>query len=184
MSYYSTFKPGQSVIVCLDDPESGATLGYYGTIIRIFGKSKTQFPNQPQHWYYRVEVPYLNKKIDVPARMLLSTENLGRSEFKDERDQKICFDKRPDQDNDEISGSYRLSSGSITYFMFRKSDMPVATYKLDMQIHANHPETLLLYHVPKNATLNSEYVRLAIRELLGIRSSSDDEESASSGPGA
>jgi hypothetical protein len=172
VSSHSPFEPGQHVIVCLDDPESGGTLGYYGTIVRILGKSKTQFPDQPYLWHYRVSVPYLNRRISVPGQMLLATGILEPFEG-DDLDGKIIFDIGPhrdneDRDNDEISGSYRLPSSGVTYFLFRKSLGPVATYQLQMQIPPDRPESILTYHVPQNANLNTDYVLRAIRDLLGF----------------
>jgi hypothetical protein len=166
----SPFEPRQHVIICLDDPESGGTLGYYGTIVRVLGRSKTEYPDQPDLWHYRVSIPAQNRKVNVPSCMLLATGILDPCEFAD-LDGKIAFDERPHSDNHELSGSYRLPARGVTYFTFRKSAAPVATYQLAMQMDSDPPESILVYHVPQKAKLNREYVRQAIFDLLGFGSS-------------
>ena len=167
MNLDSPFESGQHVLICLDDPESGGTLGYYGTIVRVLGKSKAQFPDQPHLWEYRVSVFGRKEKINVSGQMLLATGIVDSAEFEQNLEGKITFDARPGSDNVELSGSYRLPSRGATYFVFRKTDTPVATYKLEMQLDTNRPESILLYDVPRNVTLNADYVLTAIRALLG-----------------
>jgi hypothetical protein len=163
----SPFELGQQVIVCLDNPESGGTLGYYGTIVRVLGRSKIQYPDQAQFWHYRVSIPQQNRRINIPARMLLATGILDSCEFAD-LEGKIAFDERPYSDNHELSGSYRLPARGVTYFTFLKVAVPVATYKLALQMDANPPESILLYDVPQKAKLDRDYVRHAILDLLGF----------------
>lgn len=177
MSTDSPFEPGQHVIVCLENPESGGTLGHYGTIVRILGRSKTQYPDQPEAWYYRVSVPYLNRNINVPHGLLLATGVLDPFIY-EELAGKIAFDVRPHSDNQELSGSYRLPARGVTYFTFRKSPIPVATYTLEMQLKTKAPESILVYQVPQNVKLNREYVALAIRNLLGFAHPAEDKPTA------
>lgn len=161
------FDPGQHVIICQEDPESGETIGYYGTVIQVLAESKIRLPESPHLWQYRVSVPYMQRAITVPARMLVATGMRdGRAHA--QPDWKICFDRIPENDNETISGSYRLPNTGTTYFLFQKSDSDVLLYKLSMQIGETRPEWKLIYEVPRPAKLDSVYVRDSIRKLIGI----------------
>jgi len=131
-------------------------------------ESKIQYPDQPNMWHYRVSVPYMKQRINVPARMLVEIGMLVEPASKDP-DWNICFDSSPAEDNQEIMGSYRLPNSGTTYFQFQKTDSHVATYRLMMQMEPTKPESRLVYSVPRHARLTSGYVRDAIRKLLGFR---------------
>lgn len=160
------FDPGQYVIVCEQDPESGRTLGYYGTIVRVLANSKIRNPESPNLWRYRVSVPYMQRELVAAGISLVST-GMFEDSVDVEPDWKIIFDRTPKIDNQTISGSYRLPCTGPTYFLFQKSDSDIVTYRLTMEMGEVRPESKLLYHVPQNAKLDSVYVRDSIRRLVG-----------------
>lgn len=169
------FLPGQRVLVLGDDPQSGATLGHYGTIIRILGRLKSGFPDDPEFWSYRVWVPILNRRLNVHAGQLLALGSQDREDLIKELQGKIIFDAPLSQDNREISGCYQLPAHGIPYYRFQKRDIPVAIYQLEMQNHLHQPESTLTYDVPEHVNLDAEYVIRAVREVLGIAKPADPE---------
>ena len=172
MSLEKQFSPQQRVVVCHEennDPTN--TIGYYGTVIQILAEAKLQFPSQPLLWQYRVFIPFLDRVITVPGRLLVSTGILGHTI--ENLDWQICFDTTPAVDNSEIHGSYRIPGSGTTYFKFRKTEAKVATYQLAVQITTALPDARLIFDVPRTTQLTPTYVRAAIRRILGFP---DDEE--------
>ena len=75
------YQPRQRVIVFKDEPIPGATLAYYGVIIRLLTQSVRRNQVSPDLWQYRVYVPYFHKCLDVNARDMYSTGGLDLSEL-------------------------------------------------------------------------------------------------------
>lgn len=170
MSLEKQFLPQQRVIVCQEESNDPTdTAGYYGTVIQILAEAKLQFPSQPLLWQYRVFIPFLDRVVTVPGRLLVSTGILG--DTSENLDWQICFDTIPADDNLEIHGSYRIPGSGTTYFKFRKMETKVATYRLALQIATALPESRLIFDVPRTTQLTPQYVRAAIRRILGFSDS-------------
>ncbi|MEO8268736.1 MAG: hypothetical protein ABI557_03385 [Aureliella sp.] len=182
MLLVNQFSSQQRVIVCRkEDSDPTETLGYYGVVVRILAEAKIRYPEQPDMWDYRVFVPFLNRKVTVPGRILVATGILGDS--MDDLDWKICFDTIPTDNNHEISGSYRIPNSGTTYFSFQKTESAVATYRLVMQMATSSPEFKLFFSVPCRTKLTADYVRASIRRILGLPPDELPECNATEGSG-
>lgn len=162
------FEPEQRVIACQEDAESGGTIGFYGTVVRCLAESRIRYPDEADKWVYRVSVPYFRRTVNVPGNMLVAIDMLDENKS-EKLDWLICFDSIPADDNQSISGSFKLPNSGATFFKFKKSAAEVASYKLKMQMDREKPEFVLIYDVPRQAKLDANYVRDAIRTLIGFR---------------
>ena len=117
---------GQGVIVFQDCPESGATLGYYGTVARVRTASIRRNPSLPEHWVYSVYVRSFNRCVDVAASDLLATGNWESPDLPhipEDADPilELRFHGKVAQDNSVIEGAFRPPGREWWLFSFRKS---------------------------------------------------------------
>ena len=165
------YRPGQRCVVFKDDPVSGATLGYHGTIVRLLTRSIRRYPDVPDLWYYRVFVPALNRKVDVAAQNLFVTGEIDQSAT-DERppEDNVCeirFDYPPREDNSEIHGVFRLPGRGWELFSFQKREQSEPTFELHMQVEGvESGRCEILYSVPATERLDRAYVLKSLAKIL------------------
>src|SRR5262245_40650731 len=132
------YRQGQRCIVFKNDAVSGATLGYYGTVLHIVTRSLRRHPDVPDLWAYRVSVPSLHKHLSVSAQDLYVTGEFDEAAIEDDPAQDNCceirFDQAPREDNGEIHGAYRLPGRDWELFSFQKREQSHATFELHMQV--------------------------------------------------
>lgn len=175
-------QPRTLVVVFKESPESGATLGYYGTITRVLNSSVVRHPEQPDWWIYRVFLPHFNRHFDIPARQLIATANVDPTEPSRDPVCELQFDSRPNADNDEIHGAYRLPSRDWDFFDFRKSDQSAPTYQLSMPLELPRKRaSKLSYQIPSTEVLDRDYVLRAIGEIIGVELSKSSQELGENG---
>lgn len=151
--------PRDIVAVFEDDPESGGTIGHYGTVIRI-GTSAFSSPDDQM-----IRVLVKGREIDLPERDVLAT---GRIDDSNEWVNTSCSVQfEPCNDDDQQRGSYRSRAGTFS-FVFRFSERPISTYKLRFQpITETERHGDLEYNAASDATLDRAYVLRAIGAITG-----------------
>ncbi|MGQ9563169.1 MAG: hypothetical protein ACUVQH_12345 [Thermogutta sp.] len=164
--------PRQRVIVFMECPVSGATLGYCGTIIRVQTRSICRHASEPGLWTYRVFVPFFQACMDVAARNLFPSGGLDLAKLPVEEDADnqgsefhIACD--PETDLDEIHGAYRI--GVVWYhFTFRKCDQPQPTFELRLAAESGMSVAgSVHFQVPRDTRLNASFVLREIARVLG-----------------
>jgi hypothetical protein len=162
-------KPGQGVVVFTDDAASGATLGYYGTVVEFDGKSVERHPARSDRWKYVVYVPFLNSNCRVRASHLIATSDSWPAESAIGPAYELQFERPPDTDSGTLSGRYRLAgSADWNEFRFSKSDAsaPHFQFAMPVSIWCTRPGTLRFF-VPCDETLDRDYVLRALGQICG-----------------
>lgn len=163
-------KPRQIVIMFGNCPDSGATLGFYGTVTRVLNSSVVRHPSRPDLWVYRVLMPHFGCQFDISARKLFAPGTLAPAVPCAEPVCELEFDAEPADDNEEIHGAYRLPGHDWDYFVFRKSDQPRAGYELRMPAETLRTKPAkLCYSVPRSEVLDRDYVLKAVGDIFGVQ---------------
>ena len=158
--------PGQLVLVFMENDASGATLGYYGTVVAVETASVDKHPGQPERWAYRVYLPSLNADYRIKARHLIATDEFDPVENLGPRCE-LHFDGPPGSDNLSISGRYRLA-GCATWsaFAFEKSLAASPTFQLSRPVRPPDAPCSLHFSVPPDTELDRDYVIRALGEVF------------------
>ena len=162
------------VAVFLNDAVSGATLGYYGTLLAVCSRRRRSFS---------VHVPALGGVIEVPQADLLVVGQDGlhpmsaeeSAWYLAERRWEVQFDSPIAEDNAELRGTYRVGSREHGKFHFEKRNQPGPTYEFAIPAQASPASGRLLYYVPADRVLNREAVMLALAEVLDVDPEDDGE---------
>jgi hypothetical protein len=106
-------KPGQRVAVFPFAAASGATIGYYGTVIFAHPDSVRQNPHWPNSWLYRVTTGA--GSLDVRGCDVLPLGSVESSFLRRNLwpEYELCFGAPLSADNDVIQGSCRLAGRNI-----------------------------------------------------------------------
>src|SRR5690348_15892662 len=104
-------KSDQLEIWFKDAPAMGATVGYYGTIVRILHSSMLRSPSRPDFWLYRVFIPDLDRHFDLPLSELCLTADSDPPKPPSCPTCEVQFDFKPGSDNQELHGAYRILPG-------------------------------------------------------------------------
>jgi hypothetical protein len=153
--------------VFLDNAVSGATLGYYGTLLEH---------SIHRSGLNRVHLPALGQVVTVAERDILL---LGEDQSYDREmdagwalaNQKweIEFESPLEQDNQELWGTYRIGSSLVGKFYFSKRDQPQPTYQFAIPAQGNSGVGKLQYFTSSAEALNRDVVMLALSEILGVK---------------
>jgi hypothetical protein len=167
-------QPNERVVVIAEDQGSGATIGYYGTVVRVHTSSMRHYPSNPALWKYSVHVENLQDCIDVAATSLFATGEVSDAGLPCENDRskpviEIRFHHSLIEDNTEVHGAYRLPQSEWRLFRFRKSEVSRPSYQLSVPI----PDELsrvgeLEFQIPLWLCLDKSYVFQALSEVHGI----------------
>ncbi|WP_037199845.1 hypothetical protein [Rhodopirellula baltica] len=152
-------QPRSIVAVFADDPESGGTIGHYGTVIRVSPNAFTS----PGDRIVRVLVQ--GREIDIPESDVLVTARVDVSNPWVNTSCSVRLD--PIDDSGEWCGVYRSRAGQFK-FVFRLSEQPISTYRLRLPpvtecVRHGHLE----YCAAVGSTLDHTYVLRAIGEITG-----------------
>ncbi len=163
----------ERVVVVAEDPASGATIGYYGTVIRLHTSSLRLHPSSPERWTYSVFVQRLQDCIDVVATSLFATgqmsNNLCSEVDASDHVMEIRFHSSLVWDNTEIDGAYRLLDAEWRLFSFRKCEIARPSFRLAVPVPDESSRAAELeYSVPMAHQLNEHFVFRAIAEMHGI----------------
>ena len=161
------FKPRQIVLVLLDDPASGATLGYQGNVVCLDRKSVREHSDQPDRWKYVVHVPQLGKHFRIGARLLVATDDWDSVDPLVDSVCEVRFDNETAEDNLSVSGRFRVSNlGLWNTFQFVKTDDAAVGFRVAMPVAIGScGPGRLSYSVPSGEVLDREYVCRAIGKL-------------------
>ena len=152
-------QPRDIVAVFEDDPESGGTIGHYGTVVRVAANAFTS----PNDRIVRVFVQ--GREIDIPERDVLPTGRVDDSNPWVNTSCCVQFD--PPNDSGEQRGSYRSRAGQFR-FVFRVSERPVSTYNLRLPPPTERERNgNLEYNAAAGSILDHAYVLRAIGEITG-----------------
>ena len=151
----------------LNNAASGATLGYYGTLLGTRGQRMTSY------WVY---VPALDQVVKVPAAniLLIGPDKLEPiSEVESawqvaNQKWEIEFECPLEPDNSELRGTYRIGSQLTGKFHFVKRNQSHPTYQFAIPAQGNVGRGKLKYVVPADCALNREVVMHALSEILGV----------------
>jgi hypothetical protein len=167
-------RPHERVVVIAEDPTSGATIGYYGTIVRLHTSSLRLNPGSPAQWTYSVFVQRLQKCVDVVATSLFATGQISNVDIPAEIDEsnlvvEIRFHHSLVQGNPEVHGAYRLPEAEWRLFSFRKSEVARASFRLAVPVPDESSRAAELeFSVPFEHELDKHYVFRAIAEVHSI----------------
>jgi len=174
--------PGCRVAVLPSDAASGATIGYYGTIVGVCRTAS--FPiGQPACFW--VDVPALHGVVHVRAvDLLVITECEGEERLVSAADEvlvqdammpcRIEFRSPVEQDNNELWGEYYVGSAARGTFRFMKSGGLCNRYQLSIPAEPGRPPIgRLRYTVSQSRLLDRHFVQEAIPQVLGIRAAGE-----------
>ena len=150
--------PGTRVAVFLDEHASGATLGYYGTVVTAYANST-----------YRVYVPFYVRTIEVRECDLISAEQGESNEAATQAvdSLEVRFESEPLPDDLELKGTFHRKGRPWHVFHFRRSDRKTPSYEFRLQVSPLAAEGVLIYHVPKTCYLSRGYAVAALAEFVG-----------------
>jgi hypothetical protein len=174
---------------------SGATLGYYGTVVGRWDR-----------WTYLVSIPALDRVIRVESRDMLvlqSSDEGARLVMSDatsawqpgewqfeiaadpdpwciaERRWEIEFESPPEADNPVLRGKYRVGSVEKGRFEFMKVNQLVPSYLFRMPASAlGSSRGKLKCKVPADQVLDKAYVMKTLATVLAMSVPSEDEAAA------
>jgi hypothetical protein len=149
--------PGQRVAVFLDEQASGATLGYYGTVVSALDDAS-----------YSVYVPFLARTIFVRACDLIAAtldEEANSTQSVDSLE--VRFDPEPQPDNHELRGAFRRKDGPWHAFHFTRTSASTPRYEFRLQVSPRSCEGALIYYVPQTCFLSRGYAIAALAEFAG-----------------
>jgi hypothetical protein len=154
----SLLTPGQRVAVFQDEQASGATLGYYGTVVAAHTNGT-----------YRVFVPFYSRTIEVCGADLIAA---GPGVLKEGVTQavdrlEIRFECELLPDNRELKGTFRRKGGPWHFFHFKRSDRMTPSYEFRLRVSPPSAEGALTYSVPKSCYLSRGYAVAALAEFAG-----------------
>ena len=151
-------QPRDIVAVFTDDPESGGTIGHYGTVVRVDSDAFTPPGDRS------IVVLVQGRQSRMLERDVIAT---GRVDESNPWVNTACTVQFAPQDCPTLlTGTYQSRVGSFD-FEFRSSDKVADTYHLRFPLTADqrhgHPE----YFVAKQHQLNHSLVLRAIGKITG-----------------
>ncbi len=167
-------QPHEKVVVIAEEPTSGATLGYYGRIVRVHTSSMRLHPNGPSQWTYSVFVRSLQDSIDVVATSMFATGEVVNADLSTESDKckpiiEIRFHSSVMQDITKVDGAYRLPKGEWRLFSFHKSDVMRPSYQLSVPIPDESSRVgIVEFLIPLRHNLDKKYIFQTLAEVHGI----------------
>jgi hypothetical protein len=163
-------QPGQRVAVFPTDAASGATLGYYGTVVKVFFQTVRAHPSDPSRWMYGVYVPAIRDEVELKGGDVVALGPAAEEGVEDGL--AVRFETLPGVDNDELQGVFRPLRGDWGYFQFRKRRQPQASYQLRAPVigPCSIGEGVLVYNVPCEQRLDRCFVLQALAQVMGTTS--------------
>lgn len=160
--------PPYRVVVFLNNAASGATLGYYGTLLERHNRGGGR---------YRVHVPALDQVVTVCDGDMLVVGGDKLHQVSDAESEwllanqkwEVEFASPLEHDNLELWGKYRIGSRLVGKFHFLKRNQACPTYCLAIPAEGNDGKGKLQYFVPADRVLNREVVMLALSDLFDVK---------------
>jgi hypothetical protein len=162
-------QPRQVVVVFENNSASGATLGYYGTVVEVLPSSVNAHPDDPARWKYVIHIPFLNgtrvlRGVDlIPTDESVATDlNLGPA-------CEVQFDDHASASRVALSGRYRLANQTgWTVFQFSRSTCATPTFRLALPApHGKSGSGRLTCRVPMDLELNQAFVLRVLGDVCG-----------------
>lgn len=160
----SALKIGRRVVVFTTDRASGATLGYYGTIVG--GLAREQLSDGSySDFHYLVRVGSSVRR--VAGDDLLPTNDFDATIADQRRNLEIRYESEPQELNQQIQGSFTIGSNDVGYFRFRKAPQPLLTYQLHIPTaFSRSGATILDVSVPDHEVLDKTLVLEVLTDVL------------------
>jgi|GEM_PF-5186911 hypothetical protein len=169
---FPLLQPRQKAIYFPEDCASGATIGYYCTILGLVTASSESNPSRPDLWIYRVALANSTGYLEVPAGCLFGSNEFDSAETKDDTEKKtpaceIRFANELCHDNEEIRGIVRLEGREWEPFVFEKWELPYRSYELARPVQGGMTKAgTLIYRVPSSQFLDRYCVLSALIEVF------------------
>ncbi|HZN32483.1 MAG TPA: hypothetical protein VFB80_01645 [Pirellulaceae bacterium] len=164
--------PRYRVAVFPNNAASGATIGYYGTMLGICSTRRCSY------WVY---LPALDDIIEVRGIDLLvvgpsALEPISEAEQEwliSERRWDVTFYTPIAEDNAELCGSYRIGTRERGTFKFQKRDQSAPTWQFTIPTYASPCRAHLRYLIPARHALNRDTVMAALAAVLDVEPPED-----------
>ena len=158
MSDSPMLQPRDIVAVFRDDPESGGTIGHYGTVVRVDADAFTRPEDRS------IVVLVQGRQAKMFERDVIAT---GRVDESNPWVNTACTVRFATQTSPtELTGTYLSRVGSFD-FEFRVCDKISDTYNLRFPLNADHRHGRLEYFVAKQHQLDRSLVLRAIGNITG-----------------
>jgi hypothetical protein len=161
--------PRQIVVLFDDNSGSGATLGYYGTVVEIVRSSIKAHADNPDRWKYVVYIPFLNNTCIVRAVDLIPTNEYDSINTELGPACEVQFDKNDQAVDDSISGRYRIAGQSAwTEFEFMRTTCITPELRLTLPAaYGKGGLGRLACCVPMDAVLDRAFVLRVLGDMCG-----------------
>ncbi len=162
-------QPRQVVVVFDNNSASGATLGYYGTVVEVLPRSVNAHPNNPARWEYVIHMPFLNGTRVLRGADLIPTDETAASDMALGPACEVQFDSDESAGHDALSGRYRLAKQTgWTVFNFSRSTCATPTFRLALPAaHGKSGSGRLTCRVPMDTELNQAFVLRVLGDVCG-----------------
>jgi hypothetical protein len=162
-------QPRQVVVVFDNNSASGATLGYYGTVVEVVSSSVNAHASNPARWKYVINIPFLNDTRVIRGADLIPTDETAAPDIALGPACEVQFDSDASAGHDALSGRYRLAKQTgWTVFRFKRSTCRTPGYRLAIPAaHGNSGSGRLTCYVPMDAELNQAFVLRVLGDVCG-----------------
>ncbi len=162
-------QPRQIVVVFENNSASGATLGYYGTVVEVLPRSVNAHPNNPARWKYVIHIPFLNDTRVIRGADLIPTDEMAASDIALGPACEVQFDRDASAGNESLAGRYRLARQTTwTAFEFIRTTCATPEYRLALPaVYGKSGSGRLRCRVPMDAELNQAFVLRVLGDVCG-----------------
>ena len=162
-------QPRQIVVVFDDNSGSGATLGYYGTVVEVVRSSVKAHADNPDRWKYVVHIPFLNNTCIIRAADLIPTDEYDSLSAELGPACEVQFDRNDHAVDDSFSGRYRMAGQAAwTAFQFMRTTCITPEFRLALPaVYGNGGLGGLTCCVPMEAALDRAFVLRVLGDICG-----------------
>lgn len=173
---------GQRVAVFPYADVSGATIGYYGTLLSVVAESVHRNPDCPDAWQYRVDAAGCVLKVAGCDILPLGPLPAHGNDHGFEPLLQLHFAAPPLSDNAELIGMYRFGRIDWGHFSFRKQPQESPTYRLRISATLDPAvPSILECAIPSEWRLDEGFVRESFVAILGGDRPPDDSSTSAGG---
>jgi hypothetical protein len=163
------FHPRQIVVLFDDTQDSGATLGYYGTVVEVDPNSVAKHANQPDRWKYVVYIPFLNDNRIIRGANLFPTDEYDSLNAELGPACEVQFETNAQGASDFIPGRYRMA-GHATWTAFEFIQATCHTAEVQLTLPAPYGRSgrgQLTCRVPNDTVLDRTFVLRVLGDICG-----------------
>jgi hypothetical protein len=162
-------QPRQIVVVFDNNASSGATLGYYGTVVEVVRRSVQAHADRPDRWKYVVHIPFLNNTCVIRAADLIPTDEFDSGSTELGPACEVHFDVDEQAKDDSLSGRYRMAGQAAwTAFEFLKTTCITPAFRLTLPaLYGKGGLGRLTCCVPMETALDRAFVLRVLGNICG-----------------